>query len=108
MSGLIAKDASWFEVTENGLIINDEFTEQQWKELGEELSKNSRSLMWLIGDWLLAGESEGYLPRGKLDEACERFGIAYDTASRAKTVCSKVESRLRSRDLSWHRRAFEN
>jgi site-specific DNA-methyltransferase (adenine-specific)/site-specific DNA-methyltransferase (cytosine-N4-specific) len=98
--GLI--ESSWFQITETGLRIVGDFTKDQWEELGSELSRNSKSLMWIIGDWLLAGESEGYLPRGKLDEACERFGIAYKTAANAKAVCSKIESSRRREDLGFH------
>ncbi len=53
------------------------------------------------GDWLLAGESANYIQRGKLDEACERFGIAYDTALQAVRVCKAIESCTRVQDLSF-------
>lgn len=93
----------WYEITETGLVVNDDmFSVEDWEQLGSELARNSKSLMWLIGDWLLAGEPKGYLPRGKLAEACGRFGIAYQTAANAKTVCAKVESYLRREDLSFH------
>lgn len=92
----------WFETSDTGLIIKGEFTQGQWEELGNELSRTSKSLMWLIGDWLLAGESKGYLPRGKLDQACELFGIAKETAKQATRVCKSLESCLRRHDLSFH------
>ena len=92
----------WFEITETGLRISGDFTNEQWEELGSELASNSKSLMWLIGDWLLAGESSGYLPRGKLDEACTKFGIAYDTAAQAKRVCSQIESCRRLQQLGFY------
>lgn len=59
-----------------------------------------RHLMWLIGDWLLAGETSGYLPRGKLDEACKQFGIAYETARASSNVCKAVERDIRISDLT--------
>lgn len=89
-------DDDWFRITETGLEINGEFSNEQWEELGSELASNSKSLMWLIGDWLLAGESTGYLPRGKLDEACKRFGIEYGTAKNAVWVCSSIERSFRN------------
>lgn len=97
---LITK-ADWFTITPTGLTINSEFSEDDWKELGSELARNSRSLMWLIGDWLLAGEGAGYLPDGKLDAACDVFKIEYQTAKNAKWVASKFERSLR-KDLPWH------
>lgn len=102
-------DDDWFRITETGLEINGDFTSEQWEELGGELASNSKSLMWLIGDWLLAGESTGYLPRGKLDEACKRFGIAYDTASQAIRVCKAIESCNRLQQLGFaHHMAVAN
>ena len=37
-----------------------------------------------------------------LSEACERFGIKYDTAAQAVRVSSAIESCLRRQHLSWH------
>lgn len=99
---VVATQGDWFEITETGLVIHRECTEHEWEELGEELAKNSNSLMWLIGDWLIAGESSGYLPRGKLAEACKRFKVEYQTAAQAKRVCSKIESCRRLQDLGFY------
>ena len=91
----------WFELSDTGLVVKCEFTESQWLELGSELSRTSKSLMWIIGDWLLAGESSGYLPRGKLDAACEQFGIAYNTAKQATRVCRAIERCTRVHNLTF-------
>jgi len=91
----------WCEITDTGLIVREEFTKEQWEELGFELAKNAKSLMWLIGDWLLAGVGPGYLPRGKLSEAAETFGIAKETARRASGVCRNIESGRRRPLLSF-------
>jgi hypothetical protein len=59
--------------------------------------------MWLIGDWLNAGDREGYVQRGKLAEACERFGIAYQTAADAVSVAKAFpECSLRNEHLEFH------
>jgi len=58
-------------------------------------------LMWIVGDWLLAGESAGYLPRGKLGEACETFGIEYQTAKQAVRVCRAYERCVRTHHLTF-------
>jgi site-specific DNA-methyltransferase (adenine-specific) len=100
MNDIINPD--WYSVTETGLVVNGEFTEDQWLELGSELARSQKSMMWLIGDWLLAGESSGYLPRGKLDEACKRFGIAYDTAKQATRVCRSIERCSRIHHLTFN------
>jgi transposase len=65
--------------------------------------------MWLIGDWLNAGDREGYVERGKLDQACERFGIAYQTAKDAAWVATRFERSDRSDLLTWtHHRVVAN
>ena len=65
----------------------------------KRLSIMSKCLMWHIGDWLLVGETAEYIQRGKLDKACQRWGIAYETAANALMVCKAIKSSLRSEDL---------
>ena len=40
-------------------------------------------------------------PRGKLAEACERFGIAYQTAANGVRVCKAFESSRRREELTF-------
>lgn len=103
MNGTEAKAISipGCRVTSTGLEIEGELTPERWDAIGQALSAVNRCVMWVVGDWLLAGESAGYLPRGKLAEACERFGIAYDTAKRAASVCRSFESGMRIPDLTF-------
>lgn len=93
----------WFTVTETGIVFSDDFSKEQWTELGRELARNSKNLMWMIGDWLIAGShpERKYLPDGKLDEACAMFGIEYQTAAQAVRVCKAIESCTRVQHLSW-------
>jgi N6-adenosine-specific RNA methylase IME4 len=65
--------------------------------------------MWYIGDWLLAGESRGYVERGKHEEACELFGITYQTAVDAAVTCRAIDQSLRRPRLSYtHHRQVAN
>ncbi len=90
------------EVSSTGLVIEGELTQDRWEDIGRGLAKLGRSLMWVIGDWLLAGESAGYIPRGKLRDACSVFGVEYSTAANAVMVCKRFESSLRKEDLTFH------
>jgi N6-adenosine-specific RNA methylase IME4 len=85
-----------YEVTETGLVVRGGWTPELWEAAGHEIARYQKGLMWLIGDWLNAGDREGYVERGKLAEACERFGIAYKTAAQAAWVssCFECSSRL--------------
>ncbi|NDF13207.1 MAG: hypothetical protein EB060_10405 [Proteobacteria bacterium] len=65
---MIVKEDEWFSISDTGITFNREFTEDEWNELGNELARNSKSLMWMIGDWLIAGAdpSRQYLPRRRM------------------------------------------
>lgn len=98
------------EITPTGLIAKGGWTKELWEYAGQEIAKYHKGLMWLIGDWLNAGEREKYVERGKLGEACERFGIAYGTAKNAAMVSSAFEQRsYRNDHLDWtHHLAVAN
>jgi hypothetical protein len=98
-----------YEITETGLVAKSGWTPELWEAAGREIARYQKGLMWLVGDWLNAGDREGYVERGKLAEACERFGIAYDSAADAARVSAAFESRERSRLLDWsHHRIVAN
>lgn len=90
-----------YEITETGLVVRDGWTAELWEAAGHEIARYQKGLMWLIGDWLNAGDREGYVERGRLAEACERFGIAYGTAAQAVWVASAFESSTRVEDLTF-------
>ena len=99
-----------YEITETGLVVREGWTAELWEAAGHEIARYQKGLMWLIGDWLNAGDREGYVERGRLAEACERFGIEYQTAAHASHVASAFpESFSRLKDLSWsHHQAVAN
>ena len=85
-------------ISGSGIEFHRDPTKDEWESLGNAISAIDKSLMWIVGDWLLCGETIGYIERGKLQSACERFGIAYQTAKNAVRVCRAYERYLR-RDL---------
>lgn len=99
-----------YELTPTGLVVHSGWTPELWESAGHEIARYQKGLMWLIGDWLNAGDREGYVQRGKLAEACERFGIAYGTAANAASVARAFpESSLRREDLEFaHHQAVAN
>lgn len=88
-----------YEITATGLIAHGGWTPELWEAAGLEIARYQKGLMWLIGDWLNAGDREGYVERGKLAEACERFGIACGTAKNAAMVAAAFDERSLRRDL---------
>jgi N6-adenosine-specific RNA methylase IME4 len=99
----VSKDQKGYEITETGLVVRDGWTPELWEEVGRQIARAERGRMWAIGEWLNAGDREGYVERGKLAEACERFGIAYDTAAQAVRVAAAFpESCMRIQDLTFN------
>lgn len=90
-----------YELTPTGLVVRDGWTSELWEAAGHEIARYQKGLMWLIGDWLNTGDREGYVERGKLAEACERFGIAYKTAAQAAWVAGAIESSARVEHLTF-------
>lgn len=91
-----------YEITATGLLARDGWTPELWEAAGHEIARYQKGLMWLIGDWLNAGEREGYIERGKHDEACDRFGIARQSSWHAKHVADAFpDSFMRMKELSW-------
>jgi site-specific DNA-methyltransferase (adenine-specific) len=90
-----------YELTPTGLVVRDGWTPELWEAAGHEIARYQKGLMWLVGDWLNAGDREGYVERGKLAEACERFGIEYQTAKNAAWVAGAFERSLRRDLLEW-------
>jgi site-specific DNA-methyltransferase (adenine-specific) len=88
-----------YELTPTGLVVRDGWTPELWEAAGHEIARYQKGLMWLVGDWLNAGDREGYVERGKLAEACERFGIAYQTAKDAAWVATAFPERSSRNDL---------
>ena len=90
-----------YEITATGLVAHAGWTPELWEAAGHEIARYQKGLMWLIGDWLNAGDREGYVERGRLSEACERFGIAYKTAAQAAWVASHFECSCRQEHLTY-------
>lgn len=90
-----------YELTPIGLTVKGGWTKELWVLAGFEIARYQKGLMWLIGDWLNAGDREGYVERGKLAEACERFGIEYSTAANAAWVAGRFKSSARAEHLSF-------
>ena len=96
-------------ISGSGIEFHVDPTKDEWELLGNAISAIDKSLMWIIGDWLLSGETSGYIERGKLQAACERFGIAYQTAVNASSCCRAFPQSNRQRLLSFaHHKEIAN
>ena len=91
---------SGFKASPVGLQVNKSLTKEQWEETGHALATIDARLQWYVGDWLAAskGEEWGY---GDLESVCETFGLNYQTARNAKSICDGFELSRRRDNLTF-------
>lgn len=85
------------EITETGLTLPENLPYDEWREIGRQLQRAERSLMWWIGDWWAYGEHT-YGSRKELVESEGLSGASYKTCKNAASICREFE-RSRRRDL---------
>lgn len=82
-------------ITNTGLRLPDEFTEDQFFEAGRFLSKIEQGMQWAIGDWYNA------IPWGDKEAACERAGLNFHTARQCGQVALLFKFDERSSNLAY-------
>lgn len=86
----------------NQLIIKEEITKKEWKELGCYLSHLQGNVQFWIGDWIRFGDKKGYYVNGNVyDEAIEITGLERQTLQAFKWVAERT-SLTRIKDLSFN------
>lgn len=90
----------------NSLILNDNITVQEWKELGGQLKKIEGCVQFWIGDWARFGEKKGFTGRNVSSETYDNLekitGINRQTLSDYKWTSDKLDSSLRKEELSFN------
>lgn len=82
-------------LTNTGLIIPENCTEEEFFEAGRFLSRVEQGMQWAIGDWYNA------IRWGDKQAACERAGLNYKTALIYGRVASDFEMSRRLDNLSF-------
>ena len=89
----------------NSLIIQENVTLEEWKQLGQGLKQVEGCVQFWIGDWARFGEKKGFMGKytdSKVyDELEEITGLERKTLQNYKYVADSVESSLRKEDLSY-------
>jgi DNA (cytosine-5)-methyltransferase 1 len=88
-------------ITHSGIEFTRQPTQEEYFDLVGKVRDAGKAWMWMVGDLTLVGESSGYLERGKLQQVAELFGIAYQTAAQAVSVCRAFESCRRLQHLTF-------
>lgn len=91
------------KLEKNQLVINEETTLKEWKEIGQQLSLMQGNIQFWIGDWIRFGEKKGYyISSDVYDEVEEITGLERQTVQVYKSVCDNVPSLIRIKDLSFN------
>ena len=96
-------------LTNTGLIIPENCTEEEFFEAGRFLSRIEQGMQWAIGDWYNAierGTGNKYHNVEGKKTACERAGIDPKTAATYASVCSvfTISTRVEQVSFDVHRR----
>lgn len=87
-----------FRLTTTGLISPEEVSAEAWMDLGRLLAKLEGSLQWLIGDWIVYGES---IQWGDIPALAKDLGFADQTLHDYAYVARKVQFSIRIENLSF-------
>lgn len=89
----------------NMLILNDDVSIEEWKELGRALKQVEGSVQFWIGDWAAFGDKKGftgkYTDSKVYDELEQITGLERQTIQDYKYVSQSIPSSLRNEDLSF-------
>lgn len=100
---LIKWEKARFEA--NKLIINDDVSIDEWKQLGQGLRQVEGCVQFWIGDWARFGEKKGftgkYTDSKVYDELEEITGLNRESLKAMKSVSEKVSTSTRLPELSF-------
>jgi N6-adenosine-specific RNA methylase IME4 len=100
---LIKHQKARFE--KNILVISEEITIDEWKELGQGLKQVEGCVQFWIGDWARFGDKKGftgkYTDPKVYDELQEITGLDRNTLKAMKSVSEKVSTSTRLPDLGF-------
>ncbi len=88
------------DISRMGIRFSGEISSEQWEALGVKLSSASRSLGFMIGDWVNAAV-DGMESDDRFGKAIEMTGLDYNTIQRFCRVASLIEIDSRIESLSW-------
>ncbi len=87
--------------TPTSLTLPQKTTFGEWKEIGYQLARAEKSLMWWIGEWWRFGEQK----YGERAKAALESEFKFQTWANAAWVAGKIETSRRREVLSWSHHA---
>lgn len=90
--------AGHFTLTKTGIIQNGEATKEEWQELGGVLKNLHQSIQWLVGDWVVYGETKW---KETYEHIAEVTGLDVKTIYDYAYVARAVHFSVRTETLSF-------
>jgi hypothetical protein len=87
-------------MTTTGLHIPAGISRDDWIEVGTSLGQIDRRIQWMVGDWINAGEREGYIDSDTYD-AAERLFPQLNRKTLREYASVARNSSIRMDDLSF-------
>lgn len=109
MNNFDINQISKFKITPLGIEQYSQLTVEEWKNLGAYIGSAARSMAFVIGDWIMygntllgtAGEGQDYPQADALKLATNCTGIDIPTLESYAHVARKLPLECRSERLSW-------
>lgn len=99
VSAIVTGSDKSFEITETGLIINEQVTYEEWSTYGKQLAYRYSKIQWAIGDWINFGERKF----GEMySQAEDDTHFAYGTLRNYASVCARIPIENRHPQLRFH------
>lgn len=90
-----------FRHTKTGVVVNGEFTEEEWLTQLRKISYIDGAIQWWIGDLAVAGEVRNGIRSELYDRIEEETGFKRNTLKNCKSVSASVDLSLRRDRLSF-------
>jgi hypothetical protein len=101
-NGLVVQDGALmvqgFQFSPTGLVAHGEIDKESWTSIGGLIHRLQGSIQWLIGDWIVYGQTLKY---GELEDIAESVGYKPQSVYKYSYVSRNVEFCIRMQNLSW-------
>lgn len=88
-------------MTTTGLHIPEGISREDWESVGEFLGQIDKRMQWMVGDWINAGEREGYINSETYDDA-ERLFPQFKRKTLWEYASVARNSSMRMEELSFN------
>lgn len=98
-TAIVTADDTKIRSTENGLLMRDDISYDEWLDYGHRLSRRYSAVQWQTGDWINIGEN---LFGEKYAQALDDLLFSYGTLRNYASICARIPLEVRNSKLTFH------